>query len=539
MNVIDAAAAAALVQDGWTVACAGFVGAGHAEAVTSALEQRFIASARPRDLTLVYSAGQGDRDRRGVNHFGHAGLVRVVCGGHWRSAPRLSELALADRCEAWNLPQGVITHLYRAIAAGQPGLLTKVGLHTFVDPRGSLDTRYQGGALNGRALARLQADRSPWVEAMDFRGEEFLFYPRFPIHCALLRATAADARGNLSCHGEPFHHELLAIAQAARNSGGIVIAQVRELVDHHPSLAHIRVPGILVDHVVPCGDAELHRMTFGEQHNEAYLQAWRGEGEALEPLQSPQALDARTLVQRRAALELALRRPRVVNLGVGMPAAVGAVAKAAGLAGYTLTVEAGPIGGTPADGLSFGASARPEAVVDQPAQFDFYDGGGIDLAVLGMAEMDIQGNVNVSRFGEGGQALIAGVGGFINITQGARALVFMGTLTAGGLQVAAGDGRLRIASEGRLKKLVPAVSHLSFNAKQALQRGVPVRYITERAVFELRAGPGGEPQLTLTEVAPGLDLQHDVLDACGARVAVAPDVPTMDDRLFRAGTLRL
>jgi propionate CoA-transferase len=504
--------------------------------VSSALEQRFIASARPRDLTLVYSAGQGDRDRRGVNHFGHAGLVRAVCGGHWRSAPRLSDLALADRCEAWNLPQGVITHLYRAIAAGQPGLLTKVGLHTFVDPRGSLDARYQGGALNGRALARLQADRSPWVEAVNFRGEEFLFYPRFPIHCALLRATAADARGNLSCHGEPFHHELLAIAQAARNSGGIVIAQVRELVDHHQTLAHIRVPGILVDHVVPCDDAELHRMTFGEQHNEAYLQPWRGEDEAPHPSQT---LDARTLVQRRAALELALRRPRVVNLGVGMPAAVGALAKAAGLTGHTLTVEAGPIGGTPADGLSFGASAYPEAVVDQPAQFDFYDGGGIDLAVLGMAEMDMQGNVNVSRFGEGGQALIAGVGGFINITQGARALVFVGTLTAGGLQVAAGDGRLRITSEGRLKKLVPAVSHLSFNAGQALQRGVPVRYITERAVFELRPGPGAQPQLTLTEVAPGLDLQRDVLAACGAPVAIASEVRTMDHRLFRAGPLRL
>ncbi len=536
MNVIDAAAAAALVQDGWTVASAGFVGAGHAEAVTSALERRFIESAHPRDLTLVYSAGQGDRARRGVNHFGHAGLVRVVCGGHWRSAPRLSDLALAEACEAWNLPQGVITHLYRAIAAGQPGLLTKVGLHTFVDPRSALDARYQGGALNRRALQRVAGDRSPWVEAQCFRSDEFLFYPAFPIHCALVRATAADARGNLSCHGEPFHHELLAIAQAAHNSGGIVIAQVRELVDHHHALAPIRVPGILVDHVVLCHDAEQHSITFGEQHNDAYLQPWRGEDEAPHP---PLTLDARTLVQRRAALELALRRPRVVNLGVGMPAAVGALAKAAGLTGFTLTVEAGPIGGTPADGLSFGASAYPEAVVDQPAQFDFYDGGGIDLAVLGMAELDAVGNVNVSRFGDGGQALIAGVGGFINITQGARALVFMGTLTASGLQVEAGEGRLRIVTEGRLKKLVPAVSHLSFNAAQALKRGVPVRYITERAVFDLLAGADGEAQLTLTEVAPGLDLQRDVLDACGAPVTVARELATMDERLFRAGPLRL
>lgn len=537
MTLIDADEAAALVQDGWTVACAGFVGAGHAETVTRALERRFLAEARPRGLTLVYSAGQGDRDRRGVNHFGHAGLVQAICGGHWRAAPRLAQLALTEATEAYNLPQGVITHLYRAIAAGQPGLLTRVGLHTFVDPRSALDARYQGGALNQRARKALAAGRTPWVEAVTLRGEELLFYPAFPIQCALLRATAADARGNLSCHDEPFHHELLAIAQAARNSGGIVIAQVREVVEHHGALAPIRVPGILVDHVVVCRDAEDHRMTFGETHNATYLRPWQGDHAPTAP--APTVLDARTLVQRRAVLELAARRPRVVNLGVGMPAAVGALARAAGLSGFTLTVEAGPVGGTPADGMSFGASAYPEAVIDQPAQFDFYDGGGIDLAMLGLAELDAAGNVNVSRFGEGDAALIAGVGGFINITQGARALVFMGTLTAGGLQVHAGDGRLRIEREGRLKKLVPAVSHLSFNAAHTARRGVPVRYITERAVFEMRAGPGGAPCLTLIEIAPGIDLQRDVLDACGAPVAVAPDLTTMDARLFRDGPLVL
>lgn len=536
MRVIDAPTAAGLVRDGWTVACAGFVGAGHAEAVTEALEQRFLSTAGPRDLTLVYSAGQGDRGHRGVNHFGHAGLVQAVCGGHWRAAPRLARLALAEATEGYNLPQGVITQLYRSIASGQPGLLTRVGLHTFVDPRRHLDPRYQGGALNRRALDALRAGRAPWVEAVTVRGEELLFYPSFPIHCALLRATAADARGNLSCHGEPFHHELLAIAQAARNSGGIVIAQVREIVDHHEALAPIRVPGILVDHVVVSQDAEHHRMTFGEAHNPAYLMPWHGDHP--QAFAEP-ALDARTLVQRRAVLELAARRPRVVNLGVGMPAAVGAMARAAGLGGFTLTVEAGPVGGTPADGLSFGASAYPEAVVDQPAQFDFYDGGGIDLAMLGLAELDAAGNVNVSRFGEGPSALIAGVGGFINITQGAQALVFMGTLTAGGLQVRAGDGRLAIDREGVLKKLVPEVSHLSFNAAHAARRGVPVRYLTERAVFEMRQSQAGTPVLTLVEIAPGVELQRDVLDACGAPVAVAPDLRLMDQRIFRAGPLAI
>ncbi len=545
MRLKTADEAAALVQAGWTVACAGFVGAGHAEAVTDALERRFLATGEPRDLTLVYSAGQGDRGRRGVNHFGHAGMTRVVCGGHWRSAPRLSALALAEACEGWNLPQGVITHLYRAIAAGQPGLLTRVGLHTFVDPRTALDARYQGGAVNGRALQALAEGRRPWVEAVDFRGEPMLFYPAFPVHCALLRATSADARGNLSTHGEAFHHELLAVAQAARNSGGLVIAQVQALVDHHGALAPIRVPGHLVDVVVVNTDPELHRITFGEQDNPAYLQPWRGEAvdaaaqAAAATAVDAAPLDARTLVQRRAVLELAQRRHRVVNLGVGMPAAVGAMAHAAGVGGFTLSVEAGPIGGTPADGLSFGASAWPEAVVDQPAQFDFYDGGGIDLAVLGMAELDTEGNVNVSRFGVGAAASIAGVGGFINITQGARALVFVGTLSAGGLQVAAGDGRLRIVQEGRVRKLVPAVSHLSYNAAYMAQRGQQVRYVTERAVFELRPDADGRPRLTLIEIAPGIDLQRDVLDACGAAVAVAADLRRMDERLFRAGPLRL
>jgi propionate CoA-transferase len=540
--------AAALVQPGWTVASAGFVGAGHAEAVTEALERRFLATGAPRDLTLVYSAGQGDRGRRGVNHFGNPGMVRAVCGGHWRSATRLSALALNEQIEAWNLPQGVITHLYRAIAAGQPGLLSRVGLHTFVDPRTALDARYQGGAVNQRAL-RAQAAGRHWVEALQLRGEDFLFYPAFPIHCAVLRATAADARGNLSAHGEAFHHELLAVAQATRNSGGLVIAQVREVVAHHEALAPIRVPGHLVDVVVHNTDPELHRITFGEQDNASYLQPWRGESceAAPAPVADHAPLDARALVQRRAVLELAQARAqgqlRVVNLGVGMPAAVGGLAHAAGLRGYTLSVEAGPIGGTPADGLSFGASAWPEAVVDQPAQFDFYDGGGIDLAVLGMAELDACGNVNVSRFGAGEQASIAGVGGFINITQGAKALVFVGTLTTGGLQVQAGEGRLRIVQEGRMQKLVPAVSHLSYNAAYMAGRGQRVRYITERAVFEMRPrrdGKGaGAAELTLIEIAPGLDLQRDVLAACGAAVVVAEDLRTMDARIFQAGPLRL
>lgn len=509
---LSAAEAAALVRNGQTVACAGFVGAGHAEAITAALERRFVAEGQPRDLTLIYGAGQGDRLRRGVNHFGHAGLVKRVIGGHWISAPRLGQLVRDEAIEAYNLPQGVITHLFRATAGGHPGLVTPVGLHTFVDPR-----------HDGARLTR----RSPplGIEVVTLGGREQLYYPGFRIDVALLRATSADERGNLTTEHEAFHQDLLSIAQAAHNSGGIVIAQVQRIVPRHAlNPHHVRVPGILVTHLVVTEDPDDHWMTFGERFNPAYLGGVPPAQAEAAPTPAPE-LDARRLIQRRAVLELAALRSPVVNLGVGMPAGIGAVAREEGCHDFTLTVESGPIGGTPADRLSFGASAWPEAVIDQAAMFDFYDGGGLDIAFLGLAEFDAQGSVNVSRFGD----VVAGVGGFINITQSTRRVVFVGTLTGGGLQVRAGDGRLAIVQEGRVRKLVPKLQHLSFNGPYASRLGTQVRYLTERAVFELREG-----RLTLTEVAPGLDVRRDVLDQLGAPVAVADDLRPIDERVYRA-----
>ncbi len=520
MNLLSATQAAALVHSGSTIACAGFVGCGHPEAVTAALERRFLAEGAPADLRLVYAAGQGDRSHRGVNHFGHAGMTACIIGGHWRSATKLSALALEERCAAFNLPQGVITQLYRAIAGGKPGVITKIGLHTFVDPR------HDGGALNALARRGVAEGVRRYVERVELNGEEWLLYPSFPIDVALIRGTSVDARGNLATEREAFHHELLAIAQAARNSGGIVIAQARRIVERHENLHAVRVPGVLIDHVVIAEHDDEHMITFAETDNPAYYTAWRGPGHE-SPRPAPRPLDVRKVVQRRALLELVARRPRVVNLGVGMPAGIGSVADEEGVSGFTLTVEAGPIGGTPADGLSFGASAYPEAVVDQPAQFDFYDGGGIDLACLGLAELDVQGNVNVSLFGDGANRIVSGVGGFINITQSAREVVFMGTLTAGGLEVEARDGRLRIVREGRVSKIVPAVSHLTFNATYVSSLGRRILYVTERAVFELRDGA-----LTLVEVAPGIDVREQVLALCPPGVRVAEPLRTMDARIF-------
>jgi propionate CoA-transferase len=517
MQPLTPAQAAALIADDATVVCAGFVGAGHAEAVSRAIEARFVAEGRPRDLTLVYAAGQGDRLRRGVNHFGHEGLVKRIIGGHWISAPRLGALVQADAVEAWNLPQGVIAQLFRAIAGGKPGVLSSVGLHTFVDPR------HDGARLTPRTRA---SALEPLVSLMTVQGREQLFYPSLPVNVALIRATTADTRGNLSTEEEPFHQDLLAIAQAARNSGGTVIAQVKRIVEAgalDPN--RVRVPGILVDHLVIADDPADHWMTFGEAFNPAYM----GQGPRAAAAPVPAPLDLRKIIQRRAFLELAACRDPVVNFGVGMPAGIGPVAHEEGHDDFTVTVESGPVGGTPAQFLSFGASAFPEAVIDQASMFDFYDGGGLDIAFLGLAEFDGHGNVNVSRFG----SRVAGVGGFINITQSARHVVFIGTLTADGLQVQAGNGTLRIVQEGRVHKLVPKIQQLSFNGPYVASLGHRITYVTERAVFELRGGT-----LTLTEVAPGLDLQRDVLAVCAAPVAVAADLRTMDPRIFRDAPMR-
>ncbi len=507
MKVVSYRQAAALLQDGWTVSTAGFTGSGHPEGISTAIEQRFLESGRPRDLTLIYAAGQGDRATRGTGRYGHEGMVKRIIGGHWGAAPRLGALAMANKCEAYNWPQGVIAQLYRAIAGKKPGVISPIGLHTFVDPR------HGGGKLN-------DVTREELVEVLTLRGEECLFYPAFPIHCAILRGTSADADGNISMEREVFFNDVLALAQAAHNSGGIVIVQDKQLVPKHAIHPHqVRIPGILVDYVVVAENAQDHWQTYGEDYNPAYTGDAREKPEDVKPL----PLDLRKVVQRRAVFEL-LKWPRpIVNLGVGMPAGVGQVAREEGLSNFVMTVESGPIGGIPAQYPSFGAAANPDAIVSHAEQFDFYDGGGLDIAFLGLAEMDLEGNVNVSRFG----TRVAGVGGFINITQTSKEVVFMGSLTAKGLEVRVGGGRLTVVKEGGVRKVVPKVQQLSFNGPYTVSRSAKVLYVTERAVFELREG-----RLTLTEIAPGVELERDVLAQLAAPVAVAPELKTMDERIF-------
>jgi propionate CoA-transferase len=501
-KVISADEAIALIRDNDVVTTTGFVQSCIPEGLHAALERRFVETGAPRDLTLIMTAGAGDSKGLGTGRLHHEGLLKRVIAANFGRMPKVAQAAQENKILGYNLPQGVISQLYRACAAGQPGLFSKVGLYTYVDPR------FGGGRVNDVTTEEI-------VKLMEFEGEEWLFYTATKIDVAFIRGTSADPSGNISMEKEALTLDNLAQAMAAKNNGGVVIAQVERVVENGSiKPKDVKVPGILVDCVVVADKPEYHRMNYGTQHNPALS------GEIRVPVESmaKMPLDERKVIARRASFELPPNG--VVNLGVGAPEGIAAVANEEKMTPYiTLTTEAGAIGGVLASGSSFGSASNADSIIEQNQQFDFYDGGGLDMTCLGMAECDIQGNVNTSRFG----GRLNGCGGFINISQNARSVVFAGTFTVGGLEVVIEDGQVKIIKEGRNKKFLNFVEQITFSGKYAQKRNQPVLYVTERCVFQLK--PKG---LELIEIAPGVDIARDIL----AHMAFKPIInePLMMDR---------
>jgi len=503
--------AAAQVASGTTLAIGG---SGHLlqapDGLLAALERRYATTNEPRGLMVVHTMGLGNNAEAGMSRLGASGLVRRFIGSHYGHNPNLMDAIAQDQVEAFGIPGGVLSLLYREIAGNRPGLVTRVGLGTYVDPR------VDGGRLNKRATGSI-------AEVLQLAGREWLFYPSFPINVCFIRATTADTDGNLTMEDEAGLADNLALASAVHNSGGVVIAEVKRLAEAR-SLApkDVRVPGILVDFVAVVPDQQQTAATTYSPYLAGVLRA---------PVtEAPHLSDGpRKVVARRAADEL--RSGDIVNLGFGISTGVAAILAEEGCYDEVVfSVEQGIIGGVPSHGLDSGTAVNAQAFIDEGAQFDLYDGGVLDVCCVSFGEVDALGNVNVSKLG--GRAV--GPGGFINITQNSKKVIFCGTLTGGGLEVGITEQGLTIEQEGRYAKFVPAVDQITFSARETLAAGREIVYVTERAVFRMtKAG------LELTEIAPGIELERDVLQQMAFRPIVSPNLRTMELRLYAHGPMRM
>ena len=511
-RILTADQAAALIPDGATIGVNAFLSLGNPAELQQAIGRRYEATGHPNNLEMFCSSGFGGWDERlCADPYIAAGAVRSIVASHLSSMPAAMRMIAQNKIEAYNLPLGVLSHLQRAAAGRQPGLFTRVGLNLFVDPR------LEGPGLNDRS-------KEEWVRLVEVDGQEMLFYKAPKIDVALIRGTSADPNGNITFDKECVTVDALALAQAAKANGGQVIVQVESLRSDFTRPRNVIVPGVLVDAVVVCPDQKqvapvggYNPSLSGDIHvPPTHMDYWVKQL-TLPGKRGGSQNPAHQVIGARAAREL--RPGDVVNIGIGIPETVGPAAARLGLLNsLTLTVESGGIGGLPAPGLAFGAAIGADAVVDTAQQFDFYDGGGLDICFMGGLEVGADGCVNAHRL----PGRTPGIGGFANITQSTGRIVFCVSFTAGGLSVAVEDGRLRILREGEVRKFVPQVRSVSFSAKNAHQSGQRVLYVTERCVFQL-----GERGLVLTEVAPGVDPQTQILDLLGFPVEVSPELKPM------------
>ncbi len=519
VQFVTAAEAAKMIKDGSTVGIDGFISFCLAEDILTELENSFVSTGSPRGLTVVNVAGiGGDGKDRGINHFAHEGMLGKLICSNLSLAEKIYPLITANAFPLYMIPQGVLANMTRAVASHKPGVITRVGMRTFVDPR------VDGGRVNDAA----KNCPDEVVKLVEIDGGEYLFYPAIPLDAAIIKGSAADEDGNITVEDEALHIEQLEMAEAARNSGGKVFVQVDRVVPRgsiHPR--KVTVPSVMVDYVVVGRPEHTGQHFFGDRRP---VPSWSGDEKVpLEGLQ-PLELSPKKVICRRGVFEL--HENDFINLGIGTPMYVSHVLTEEGLINQvSSSIESGVTGGVPAPAGFTGAAYNPVAILKQPDIFDYYDGGGIDFACVGAAEIDRFGNVDVSRF----SGKVPGPGGFINITQGAKLVCFMGTFTAGKQDVRVGDGRLEIVKDGELIKFRENVEHITFSGQYALEKGTQkIFYITERAVFTLT-----EKGLTLIEIAPGADLERDVIGKMEFRPAIADDLKTMDEKLFRAEKIGL
>jgi len=508
--------AAALIKDNTTVATVGMTLVSASESILKAIEKSFLETGSPSGLTLVHSCGQSNRDR-GIQHFAHEKMLSKIIGGHWGLQPRMMKLIAENKIKAFCIPQGQFAQLYRSMAGGEPGKITKVGLGTFVDPR-----------LDGGKMNEITKDEPNISEVVTIGGEEYMRYKPIPLDYCIIRGTYIDENGNLSTDEEAMKLEVLSAVLACKKFGGKVIAQAKyKVAAGSIHCKRVEVPGIFIDAAVICDNPEEdHRQTHSFAFNPAYCGDIKVPVEAAEML----PLSVRKLIGRRALTEL--RQDDVLNVGTGIPNdVVGPIlAEEEVQDDVTVTVESGMYGGIPMGGIDFGIAKNTFAIIRHDDQFDYYNGAGVDVTYMGAGELDPQGNVNATRLGPNP----TGAGGFIDITTNAKHVVFCSTFTGKGLECSFEDGKLRIVKEGSLIKCVNKLQQVSYNGEIARKKGQKMHYVTERAVFELC--PEG---LTLTEIAPGIDLQTQVLDLMEFKPLISENLKTMDSALFSEGPFGL